>query len=98
MASENFAEHKCDLELKECRTIPVVYFQDDSYRDKKLMTGMGIDGVLYTFEVVPREPIPYVMPLSDDFLQRKKSDKDFTEPSVIHHKLLMATPSFLMFF
>jgi len=80
LSAESFDTHECDIELKGCKRIEVVYFRDDSYKNKKLMTGMGIDGVLYTFEVVPREAIPYVVPLSDEFLQRKKPDKDFTEP------------------
>jgi hypothetical protein len=64
LPSKNFDSHKCDLPLKECKTIEVVYFMDESYEDKKIMVGWGTDGVLYTFEVVPRKPIPYI--LSDD--------------------------------
>jgi len=63
---EDFNAHKCDIPINNSKRIEVVYFRDDSYGNKKLMTGRGIDGVLYTFEVTPREPIPYVMPLSDD--------------------------------
>ncbi len=64
LSSENFEAHKCNLELKECKRIEVIYFCDDSYKNKKLMTGWGTDGVLYTFEVVPRKPIPIAIPLS----------------------------------
>jgi hypothetical protein len=63
--SENdFNQHECDLPLTSSKRIEVIYFRDDSYKNKKLMTGLGIDGVLYTFEVVPRKPIPMIMPLN----------------------------------
>jgi hypothetical protein len=84
-AEENFDAHECDLPLKECRRIEVVYFHDDSYQEKKLMTGWGTNGILYTFEVVPRKAIPISLSTSDGFLQRKKPDKDFTEP--VFHRL-----------
>jgi capsule polysaccharide export protein KpsC/LpsZ len=79
LASDEFDSHKCELELVGVKSIPVIYYSDVSYKDKKLINGWGVDGILYTLEVVPRKPIPIVM-LSDDFLQRKKSDKDLTEP------------------
>jgi len=72
--AKDFDVHKCDMPLKGCKRIEVRYFYDGSYNDKKLMTGWGIDGVLYTFEVVPRKPIPIVM-TSDEFSQQKKSDE-----------------------
>jgi hypothetical protein len=81
-SSEDFDTHECNLPLKGCKTIPVIYYLDESYKDKKIMTGWGIDGVLYTFEVVPRKPISIVM-TSDEFSQRKKSDEDFTEPEEV---------------
>jgi hypothetical protein len=73
-----------------------VYFQDDSYDDKRLMTGRGVDGVLYTFEVIQREPIPIVVSPSDGFLQRKKSDKDFTEPyfEMLYEKAIQVEQSY----
>jgi hypothetical protein len=77
----SFDGHKCDLPLKECRRIDVVYFMDVSYDDNKLMNGLGTDGVLYTFEVVPRKATPIIM-TTDEFLQRKRADKDFTEPAL----------------
>ena len=61
---EEFDKHKCDLPLKECKTIEVVYFQDMSYNGKQLINGRGTDGILYTFEVVPRKPIPMILPLN----------------------------------
>jgi hypothetical protein len=61
LSSKDFEAHQCDLPLKGCKWIEVVYFHDTSYKDKKLMTGQGTDGVLYTFEVVPRKPIPFVL-------------------------------------
>lgn len=83
LSIENFDSHKCSLPITDVRHIPVVYFQDDSVNGRQLMTGRGIDGILYTFEVVPREPIPYIIPLSDGFLQRKKPDDNLTEPFVV---------------
>jgi hypothetical protein len=80
LASEEFDAHECCLELHGQMTIEVINFLDVSFKNKKLMQGHGVDGVLYTFEVVPRKPIPYVMPLSDEFLHEHESDKDFTEP------------------
>ena len=77
---ENFESHTCDLSLKECKRIEVVYFQDGSYKNNKLMTGWGTDGILYTFEVVPRKPIPITIPLNRRIFTRKKTDEDFTEP------------------
>lgn len=60
---KNFEDHVCDLRLKGCKRIEVVYFKDDSYKDKKLMTGWGTDGILYTLEVVSRKPIPVTIPV-----------------------------------
>ena len=79
MSINDFELHKCDLSIVAVRNIPVVYFMDESCKGRKFMTGWGTDGVLYTFEVVPRKLIPVAM-TTDEFLQRKKSDKDFTEP------------------
>ena len=80
LSSKDFDTHECDILIKDSEIIEVAYFRDDSYKDKRLMTGMGLDGVLYTFEKVPRKPIPFIASSSDGFLQRKKSDKDLTEP------------------
>jgi hypothetical protein len=65
-SSEDFDAHECDMPINDSKRIEVVYFRDDSYKDKKLMTGLGIDGVLYIFEMVPRKPIPFVLSSSDD--------------------------------
>jgi hypothetical protein len=80
MASESFAGHRCDLTLRECKTIEVVHFCDGSYGDRKLMTGWGVDGILYTFEVVTRKPIPMVTRLSDASYHGKDSDDKLPEP------------------
>lgn len=90
LSYENFGSHECDMPLKNTKRIEVIYFRDDSYKGKKLMTGWGTDGVLYTFEVVPRKPIPITTPLTDDsnrrFLtdnfKRNKTDGDLTEPLI----------------
>lgn len=49
LSSEDFDSHDCDLPLNGIKHIEVVYFRDDSYKSKKLMTGWGIDGISYTF-------------------------------------------------
>ena len=72
-SSEDFDAHECDMPINDSKRIEVVYFRDDSYKNKKLMTGLGIDGVLYIFEVVPRKPIPYILPLSDESLHDAKN-------------------------
>lgn len=66
LSSKDFGTHKCEMPLVDVKNIPVTYFLDTSCNSKKFMTGWGIDGVLYTFEVVPREMIPYTISLSDD--------------------------------
>jgi hypothetical protein len=76
---EKFDTHECDLPFKECKNIEVIYFRDSSYKNKKLMAALGIDGVFYTLEVVPRKPLPIVM-TPDEFLQYHQSDEDLTEP------------------
>jgi hypothetical protein len=81
LSSEGFESHKCDLQLRECRTIEVSEIMDCSYDGRKLVNGWGIDGVLYTFEVVPRRAIPLMEPLSN---RRKvtdfKDDGEVTAP------------------
>lgn len=67
------------MPLRGVKVIEVVYYRDDSYKGKQRMTGRGADGVLYTFEIVPRKPIPVAM-TTDEFLQRKQNDEDLTEP------------------
>jgi hypothetical protein len=65
------------------KTIEVVYFMDVSCNGKKLMTGWGTDGILYTFKVVPRKPIPLILPIGDEISHGKRKrfgDGDFTEP------------------
>jgi hypothetical protein len=80
MSQANFYKHECDLPLKKTERIEVVYFRDDSYKDKKLMTGWGTDGVLYTFEVVPRKPLPIVMCNPTRVNMKGNSDEKLTEP------------------
>ncbi|MGD6852217.1 MAG: hypothetical protein ACQCN6_09190 [Candidatus Bathyarchaeia archaeon] len=84
VADSDFPKHECDLQLNECKRIDVIYFQDVSYKNKKLMNGLGVDGVLYTFEVVPRKAIPLMEPINRrKFTERIKkdgTDEDFTKP------------------
>ncbi len=82
LSSENFDDHKCDLPLKECKTIEVVKIIDGSYEDRQLMNGWGTDGILYTFEIMPRKAISIMMPLKQTKVyMESKTDEDFTEPS-----------------
>jgi hypothetical protein len=88
LSSDEFESHQCNLELKECKTIEVINFLDVSYKNKKLMSGWGIDGILYTFEVVPRKPIPIISPLfkqtkSNRFDEDYKTDGEVTVPPFI---------------
>jgi hypothetical protein len=84
-SEQDFNAHKCDLPLIGCKIIEVVYFQDGSYKDKKLMTGLGTDGILYTFEVVPRKPIPITLPLQQtNVYMNPKTDEDVTEPERVY--------------
>jgi hypothetical protein len=80
LSSKDFDTHECDIPINDSKIIEVAYFRDDSYKDKKLMTGLGTDGVLYTFEIVPRKPLPFILPLSDDSYHGKKSDDKLPEP------------------
>jgi hypothetical protein len=72
LSSANFETHKCESALIGVQNIPVIYFMDTSCNGKEFMTGLGIDGILYTFEVVPRKPIPMTIPLN----RRKVTDLD----------------------
>lgn len=65
LSVEQFDAHECDLPLIDVKRIPVAYFQDDSINGEKIITGRGIDGILYSFVVTPRTAIPYILPLSD---------------------------------
>jgi hypothetical protein len=78
LSSTNFDAHECDMPIKDSKRIEVVYFRDDSYKSEKLMTGLGTDGVLYTFEVVPREAMPYFSPLSDDSYHEPSNRRQVT--------------------
>jgi hypothetical protein len=81
LSNEDFEVHKCEWNLKRVERISVVYFRDDSYDDRKIMTGYGLDGVLYTFVVTPRTPIPYILSSSDasyhDSSNRRKVTRTF---------------------
>jgi hypothetical protein len=87
LSKADFEKHECQLQLKECKNIEVVYFQDGSYKDRKLMTGWGTDGVLYTFEVVPRKAIPLIEPLNrrkvTGWDKRDETDEEGTEPCML---------------
>ena len=46
------------------------------------MTGWGTDGVLYTFEAVPRKPISITMPLADEKKHLFRTDGEEPEPTI----------------
>ena len=82
-SSEAFDAHTCDLHLIDQKNIPVINIVDSTHSGKRLMTGWGIDGVLYVFEVVPRKPIPLMEPLNRRILtedpQKDENDDNLTE-------------------
>jgi hypothetical protein len=80
LSDTDFDSHECNLAFNGVKRIEVVYFRDDSYKNKKLMTGWGTDGITYTFEVVPRKPIPLLEPLSRRKVTDFRTDEDETEP------------------
>jgi hypothetical protein len=85
-ASEEFAAHECNLPLTDVKQIPVVYFQDDSVNGKKIMTGKGVDGILYSFIVTPRMAIPYFMSNRRKVTDPSWKDKtDGEVPEPCHH-------------
>jgi hypothetical protein len=79
---EKFDSHKCDMPLNGVVKIPVVYFRDDSYNDKRIMTGWGVDGTLYSFVVEKRKPIPIIEPIRRNFTG-ENSDEDLTESEIV---------------
>jgi hypothetical protein len=56
------------------------------YEGKKLFNGWGIDGVLYTFELIPRKAIAITEPLSRRNVTatpwKDRTDDNETEPDV----------------
>jgi hypothetical protein len=86
LSDADFVSHECDIPLNGVKRIEVVYFRDSSYKDKKLMTAWGIDGNLYTFEVVLRKAIPLMEPLSrrkvTTFYEKDKTDEEGTAPEI----------------
>jgi len=81
ISSESFNNHECDLPLKNTKRIDVIHFRDDSFGNKKLMTGWGVDGTLYTFEVVPRKPIPIVFGNPMKVNMESNPDEKLPEPT-----------------
>ncbi len=83
-SEEDFDSHVCDRPLKECKFIEVSEILDGSYGNKRLINGWGTDGILYTFEVVPRKAIPLMEPLTRRKVTNQswkdKTDEDVTEP------------------
>ncbi|MCL5948848.1 MAG: hypothetical protein M1490_00015 [Candidatus Bathyarchaeota archaeon] len=84
-SNSDFNSHTCDKQLKECKTIEVSEIIDGSYGNKKLINGWGTNGILYTFEVVPRKAIPLMEPLSrrkvTTFDERDETDEEVPVPT-----------------
>ena len=78
LSTEEFDSHKCEWKLKDVQRIPVAYFRDDSYEDNKIMSGYGLDGVLYSFVVTSRTAIPYCKGLSDDCYHEPQNRRKVT--------------------
>lgn len=75
---EDFNTHNCKWLLRTVKRIPVAFFRDDSFDDETIMTGYGLDGVLYTFVVTPRTAIPYFRKLADEKKQQPRTDEEGT--------------------
>jgi len=76
------------MQLKGVKTIEALYFRDDSYKGRKIVTCWGVDGVSYVFEVVPRKVISYFTEVTSrrfltDTQNKNKTDGDFREPMEI---------------
>lgn len=73
MTAKQLKMHKCEGSTQfSVKEIPVFYcYEMLDNNGKKMFIAHGFDGTLY--KLVLTSP-------SDDFLQRKKSDEDFTEP------------------
>ena len=91
LADSEFEKHECNIPLKNHKHIDFVYFMDVSLKNKKLMSGMGTDGILYTFEVVPRKAIPITIPYPTKFHNKK----DPTETSQNHLCSHLYTPLYI---
>ena len=82
LSADSFETHECDLPLKDVKRILVVYFQDDSINGEKIITGKGVDGILYSFVVAPRKALPLI-----EAIRRKKtcweSDEEETESKTV---------------
>jgi len=60
---DEFDSHKCKLpDVRGQKTIETIDFLDVSCGDKKLMSARGVDGIIYFFKIVAREPLPVVTP------------------------------------
>lgn len=69
-----FEQHVCDAPLIDVREIPVLFSYITTDRKGNTVTiAIGYDGVLYRL-------VKCKNPLADDFLQRKRADRDLTEP------------------
>ena len=80
LSSEDFDTHDCDLPFEGVKTIEVAYFMDVSCKNTQMITGRGTDGILYTFEVVPRKPIPIVLCHQTTVNMNPKTDEKLPEP------------------
>jgi hypothetical protein len=76
MTDKQLKKHKCEGSVKfSVKEIPVFYCYEASDENGKVFIAHGLDGTFYKLVQTLHRP-------TDEFLQRKKSDKDFTEPQV----------------
>ena len=75
-SEKDFEAHTCDMPIKGNRLIEVADILDVSYDNKKIITVQGLNGALYTFEVVPRKPISIMIPLQQTKSNRFHGDEE----------------------
>jgi len=66
-------EHKCNQPIRTVKEIPVIFSYETSKMGHSIIIAMGFDGVLYRLVTTKNR-------LTDEFLQRKRTDEDLTEP------------------
>ena len=87
MTFEQMKDHKCEAKIVEIKEIPVLYcYELEGDNNRKTVIAHGFDGVLYrlvecdnSIVMLSDKVLKPKKKSFDDFLQRKKSDKDFTE-------------------
>lgn len=80
LIAEEFRSHKCEIRPKKHIKVLAGQIIDLTTDGHKTLLIDSLDGISYMIEVKEKgEPLSWP---SDDILQRKKSDRDFTEPKL----------------